>query len=46
MEELEAQEFFVPLKNIGKVQKNALADATAMAKTKVRSTALLSFESP
>ena len=35
VEELEAQEFFVPLKNIGKVQKNALAEATAMAKTKV-----------
>lgn len=33
---LENQEFFVPLKNIGQVQKSALADATAMAKTKVR----------
>ena len=27
-------EFFVPLRNIGAVQKDALADATAMAKRK------------
>ena len=32
--DLENQEFFVPLKQIGSVQKNALAEATAMAKRK------------
>ena len=33
-EELEDQEIFVPLRQIGRVQKNALAEATAMAKMK------------
>ena len=33
-EEVMHSEFFVPLRNIGSVQKNALADATAMAKRK------------
>merc|ERR1719288_608789 len=33
-EELEDQEFFVPLRQIGRVQKNALAEASAMAKMK------------
>lgn len=32
--EMEDQEIFVPLKQIGKMQKNALAEATAMAKMK------------
>ncbi len=32
--EIEESEFFVPLKNIGNVQKSALADASAMAKRK------------
>ena len=31
---MEDQEIFVPLKQIGKMQKNALAEATAMAKMK------------
>merc|ERR1719381_375645 len=30
--ELDAQDFFVPLRHIEKVQKNALSEATAMAK--------------
>ena len=33
-QELEDQEIFVPLRHIGKMQKNALAEATAMAKMK------------
>ena len=33
-EELEDQEIFVPLRQIGKVQRNALAEATAMAKVR------------
>ena len=33
-QDLENHEFFVPLKQIGSVQKNALAEATAMAKRK------------
>ncbi|XP_040579945.2 uncharacterized protein [Lepeophtheirus salmonis] len=33
-EELADQDFFVPLKDIGKVQRNALANAAAMAKMK------------
>ena len=32
--EMEDQDIFVPLKQIGKMQKNALAEATAMAKMK------------
>ena len=33
-QDLENHEFFVPLKQIGSVQKNALAEAMAMAKRK------------